>query len=86
MLAMATYFAVMLQGGGATPFDNWITALQTFFTGPLAKGLVLIAIVTAGISYMFSKNSDNQGVAKIALGAAVVLFAANILAWITSNK
>jgi type IV secretory pathway VirB2 component (pilin) len=68
----------------ASPFDGFIANLQTFFTGTFAKGMTLVAIVIAGVTYAHSDNGGSKIVARVAIGAAVALMAANIMAWITA--
>ena len=68
----------------STPFDSFLTNLQTFFTGTFAKAMTLVAIVIAGVTYAHSKNGGNETIARVAIGAAVALLAANILSWISS--
>jgi type IV secretion system protein VirB2 len=66
-----------------TPFDNILNNLQSFFTGTLAKVLTVVAIVIAGLTYSYSKNGGSERLKNVAIGAAVAMFAGDILAWWT---
>ena len=50
-LALATLIAVpaFAQAGGS-PWENAVDVLRTSFTGPIARGLSLIAIVVCGLA------------------------------------
>lgn len=62
---LLTYPAVALAQVGGSPFESGFTALQTLFTGTIAKVASLIAIVVGG--YMFAHGEP--GAKKSAAGA-----------------
>jgi hypothetical protein len=41
------------QAQGTSPWENAVTVLQTAFTGTIAKGLALVAIVIGGLTFAF---------------------------------
>ena len=54
---------------GASPWENAVNALKTSFTGPIAQGLSLVAIVVGGLGVGAAKTVD----AILKLPAAVTL-------------
>ena len=49
-MAAGFALAVPLYAQGNSPWENAVNVLQTAFTGPIAKGLALVAIVVGGLS------------------------------------
>jgi type IV secretory pathway VirB2 component (pilin) len=64
------------------PGEGLLNSISAFITGPFGKGITLIAIVLCGVSYMYGKQSDNASIGRLALGAALIVGAANIFAYI----
>ena len=62
--------------------EGLLNSISAFITGPFGKGITLIAIVLCGVSYMYGKQSDNASIGRLALGAALIVGAANIFAYI----
>jgi len=46
--ALAMAGSAAAQTGGASPGENVLNVLQQSFTGPIAKGLALVAMLLAG--------------------------------------
>jgi len=46
------------QAGG-DPWDNAVNVLKTAFTGPIATGLSLVAIVVGGLMFAFGKANPS---------------------------
>jgi type IV secretory pathway VirB2 component (pilin) len=44
----------LAQQTGLSPWENAVQVLRTFFTGPIATGLSLVAIVVVGLVFAFS--------------------------------
>ena len=66
----------------ASPWENAITLLQTSFTGPLARGLSLIAIVIGGIMFAYSEGGSKKVFAGIIFGLGMALGAVNFMTWL----
>ena len=66
----------------AVPGEGLLNSISAFITGPFGKAITLIAIVFCGISYMYGKQSDNANIGRLAIGAALIVGAANIFAYI----
>jgi type IV secretory pathway VirB2 component (pilin) len=64
------------------PGQGLLDSIAAFITGPFGKAITLIAIVLCGVSYMYSKQSDNSNIGRLAIGAALIVGAANIFAYI----
>src|SRR5258708_37041506 len=52
----------------ASPWENAVNVLQTAFTGPIARGLSLVAIVVAGLMFAFGEGGSNAMLAGIVFG------------------
>jgi type IV secretory pathway VirB2 component (pilin) len=64
------------------PGQGLLDSIAAFITGPFGKAITLIAIVLCGVSYMYGKQSDNAHIGRVAIGAALIVGAANIFAYI----
>jgi type IV secretory pathway VirB2 component (pilin) len=64
------------------PGQGLLNSIAQFITGPFGKAITLIAIVLCGVSYMYGKQSDNSTIGRLAIGAALIVGAANIFAYI----
>ena len=64
--ALAVWFAVGLVAEvtvfaqGVSPWLNAVDVLQQAFTGPLARGLSLIAIVIGGLMFAFGEGGSKR--------------------------
>ena len=52
----------------ADPWDNAVQVLQTAFTGPIARGLALVAIVVGGLMFAFGEGQSKRMLAGIVFG------------------
>jgi transposase/type IV secretory pathway VirB2 component (pilin) len=57
MLAALPAYA---QSTGSDPWDNAVNVLKTAFTGPIATGLSLVAIVVGGLMFAFGEGQSIQ--------------------------
>jgi type IV secretory pathway VirB2 component (pilin) len=73
--------AAFAQSGG-TPFDTGFTALQTLFTGTIAKVASLIAIVVGGYMFAHGEPGAKRNLAGIAAGTGIAVLATNVLSWL----
>jgi type IV secretion system protein VirB2 len=76
---LAVPLAAMAQG---SPFDNGFTALQTLFTGTVAKVASLIAIVVGGYQFAHGEPGAKKSLAGIAAGTGIAVLATNVLTWL----
>lgn len=81
ILTLAAPIAAYAQGGGS-PFDTGFTALQTLFTGTVAKVASLIAIVIGGYQFAHGEPGAKRALAGVAAGTGIAVLAANVLTWL----
>jgi type IV secretory pathway VirB2 component (pilin) len=73
---------VYAQAGGGSPWENAVNVLQTAFTGPIAKGLALVAIVVGGLTFAFGEGGGKKTFAGIVFGLGMAVLAVNFLTWL----
>ncbi len=71
-----------LMAQGTSPWLEAIDVLQQAFTGPIARGLSLIAIVVGGLMFAFGEGGSKKALAGIVFGLGMAMGAANFLAWL----
>ncbi len=71
-----------LWAQGTSPWVDAVTELQTQFTGPIARGLSLIAIVVGGLMFAFGEGGSKRTLAGIIFGIGMAVGAVNFLAWL----
>ena len=71
-----------LLAQGTSPWLQAIDVLQQAFTGPIARGLSLIAIVVGGLMFAFGEGGSKKALAGIVFGLGMAMGAANFLAWL----
>ncbi len=72
--------AAHAQGG--SPFDSGFTAMQTLFTGTVAKVTSLIAIVLGGYAFAHGEPGAKKSLAGVAAGSGIAVLAVNVLTWL----
>jgi type IV secretory pathway VirB2 component (pilin) len=72
---------ILLQAGGS-PWENAVQQLQTAFTGPIAKGLSLVAIVVGGLMFAFGEGGSKRMLSGIVFGVGMAIAAVNFLSWL----
>lgn len=65
-----------------SPFDTGLTALQSLFTGTVAKVASLIAIVIGGYQFAHGEPGAKKTLAGVAAGSGIAVMAANVLSWL----
>ena len=73
--------AAHAQAGG-TPFDTGFTAIQTLFTGTIAKVASLVAIVIGGYAFAHGEPGAKKTLAGVAAGSGIAVMAVNVLTWL----
>ena len=82
LMAQVTPPVTPTPGAGASPWLNAIAVLQAAFTGPIARGLSLIAVVVGGLMFAFGEGGSKKALAGIIFGLGMAMGAANFLAWL----
>ncbi len=82
ILIITVFPTIVLAQAGGSPFDTGFTALQTLFTGTVAKVASLIAIVVGGYEFAHGEPGAKKTLAGVAAGSGIAVLATNILAWL----
>jgi type IV secretory pathway VirB2 component (pilin) len=73
--------AIAFGQAGGTPFDTGFTAIQTLFTGTIAKVASLVAIVIGGYAFAHGEPGAKKTLAGVAAGSGIAVLAVNVLTW-----
>ena len=82
LVSVLTLSAGELMAQGTSPWLQAVDVLQQAFTGPIARGLSLIAIVVGGLMFAFGEGGSKKALAGIVFGLGMAMGAANFLAWL----
>ena len=74
--------AAPLYAQGSSPWENAVSVLQTAFTGPIARGLSLVAIVVGGLMFAYGEGQSKRTMAGILFGVGMAIGAVNFMAWL----
>ena len=66
----------------ASPFDTGFNAIQTLFTGTIAKVASLVAIVIGGYGFAHGEPGAKKALAGVAAGTGIAVLAVNVLSWL----
>ena len=64
------------------PWEQAVQVLQTAFTGSIAKGLSLVAIVVGGLMFAFGEGQSKRALSGIIFGVGMAIGAVNFMAWL----
>ena len=78
---MNSVFALLLLQTGS-PWETAVSQLQNAFTGPIARGLSLVAIVVGGLMFAFGEGGSKRMFAGIIFGVGMSIAAVNFLSWL----
>jgi type IV secretory pathway VirB2 component (pilin) len=83
LVAAALFLAApaFAQGGGS-PWENAVNVLQQAFTSTIARGLSLVAIVVAGLTFAFGEGGSKRILAGVLFGVGMAIAAVNFLSWL----
>src|SRR6266849_3172212 len=73
---------VFAQQGGGSPWTQAVQALQAAFTGPIATGLALVAIVVGGLMFAFGEGGAKRTLAGVIFGVGMAVGAVNFMSWL----
>jgi type IV secretory pathway VirB2 component (pilin) len=65
-----------------SPWENAVSVLQQAFTSTIARGLSLVAIVVAGLTFAFGEGGSKRILAGVLFGVGMAIAAVNFLAWL----
>jgi type IV secretion system protein TrbC len=78
-VAMVTPAAMSV---GGSPWESTVQVLVQAFTGPIARGLSLVAIVIGGLMYAYDEGGHKKMLAGIIFGVGMAIGAVNFMAWL----
>jgi type IV secretion system protein TrbC len=73
---------VYAQSTGSDPWENAVNVLKTAFTGTIATGLSLVAIVVGGLMFAYGEGQSKKTIAGIVFGVGMAIGAVNFMAWL----
>ncbi len=80
-LLFLTALPVYAQAG-SDPWDNAVNVLKTAFTGTIATGLSLVAIVVGGLMFAYGEGQSKKTLAGIVFGVGMAIGAVNFMSWL----
>jgi len=81
-LLVLLFFLPLAAHAQGSPFDTGFNALQTLFTGTIAKVASLIAIVIGGYGFAHGEPGAKKALAGVAAGTGIAVLAVNVLSWL----
>jgi type IV secretory pathway VirB2 component (pilin) len=66
----------------ASPWEDAVDVLREAFTGSIARGLSLVAIVIGGLMFAFGEGDSKRALAGIVFGVGMAIGAVNFMAWL----
>lgn len=81
-LILLVALPVYAQATGSDPWDNAVNVLKTAFTGTIATGLSLVAIVVGGLMFAYGEGQSKRMLAGIVFGVGMAIGAVNFMAWL----
>jgi type IV secretory pathway VirB2 component (pilin) len=81
-LGFTLLLAAPAFGQGTSPWENAVNVLETAFTSTIARGLSLVAIVVAGLTFAFGEGGSKRVLAGVLFGVGMAIAAVNFLAWL----
>jgi len=81
-LAIGLLLAAPAFAQGTSPWENAVSVLQTAFTSTIARGLSLVAIVVAGLTFAFGEGGSKRVLAGVLFGVGMAIAAVNFLSWL----
>ena len=65
-----------------SPWTQAVQSLQTAFTGPIATGLALVAIVVGGLMFAFGEGAAKRTLSGVIFGVGMAVGAVNFMSWL----
>ena len=81
LLALLVVHALSALAQGS-PFDTGFNAIQSLFTGTIAKVASLVAIVIGGYGFAHGEPGAKKALAGVAAGTGIAVLAVNVLSWL----
>ena len=81
-LFIVLLYPALAYAQSGSPFDTGFTAIQTLFTGTIAKVASLVAIVIGGYGFAHGEPGAKKALAGVAAGTGIAVLAVNVLTWL----
>jgi type IV secretory pathway VirB2 component (pilin) len=82
-IVLALFFLIPVTAlAQGSPFDTGFTAIQSLFTGTIAKVASLVAIVIGGYGFAHGEPGAKKALAGVAAGTGIAVLAVNVLSWL----
>jgi len=85
-LAAVALLPRLVLAQGASPWENAVDVLRAAFTGPIARGLSLVAIVVGGLAFAYGEGQSKRMIAGIVFGVGMAIGAVNFMAWLFPSR
>ena len=82
VLAAALILAAPTLAQTGSPWENAVNVLMQAFTSTIARGLSLVAIVLAGLTFAFGEGGSKRVLAGVLFGVGMAIAAVNFMAWL----
>jgi type IV secretion system protein TrbC len=82
LAALPLALAAPLMAQQNSPWENAVSVLEQAFTGPIARGLSLVAIVVGGLMFAYGEGQGKRTMAGIVFGVGMAIGAVNFMAWL----
>jgi type IV secretory pathway VirB2 component (pilin) len=76
------FLVPMVALAQGSPFDTGFNAIQSLFTGTIAKVASLVAIVIGGYGFAHGEPGAKKALAGVAAGTGIAVLAVNVLSWL----
>jgi len=80
--AVALGIASPVAALAASPWENAVDVLRDAFTGPIARGLSLVAIVVGGLMFAFGEGESKRMLTGIVFGVGMAIGAVTFMDWL----
>jgi len=82
LIVAGLFLAAPAFAQGTSPWENAVSVLQQAFTSTIARGLSLVAIVVAGLTFAFGEGGSKRVLAGVLFGVGMAIAAVNFLSWL----
>ena len=81
LVTLLVLIPMAARAQGST-FDTGFNAIQSLFTGTIAKVASLVAIVIGGYGFAHGEPGAKKALAGVAAGTGIAVLAVNVLSWL----
>ena len=82
VLVAVLFLATPAFAQTGSPWENAVNVLMQAFTSTIARGLSLVAIVLAGLTFAFGEGGSKRVLAGVLFGVGMAIAAVNFMAWL----